>query len=1035
MSAIATIARARNAASAARVLGTLCAAICTAALAQTPTAAPNPSDIQEVVITGSRIAAPNQASASPTQVIDSRSIEATGRNDISDVLNQLPQIFNNDLGQDLGNRTSGLSSAAGVATADLRGLGPNRTLVLVDGRRLGVGSPNTAISSPAPDLDQIPLFMVDRVEIVTGGASSVYGSDAIAGVVNFILKKDFQGLQLDGQIGENWHSNHNGYAQAAVRDFGETPLTGTSRDGRNRNFSAIMGTDFADGHGNITAWVNFYHQDPVSSGQRDFGQCQLGGNSNNGTTIDSAVCVGSSNSNFFNPLSGPNANKAFSVFGTSFVPRGSDATTPPASYNSQTLIFMQRDDTRYLAGFNAHYDVRNWIRPYMQFSFMDDRTQQEVAPSALFRGSNPNNTSSGNYRVNCGNPFLSAQEIGILGCTPGQIAAADQLNPANQVEIEIGRRNVEGGNRVTDFQHTNYRAVVGAAGDISKAWTYDAYAQLYYTTYFSSADKYLNYDNIDNALLATTGAGGHPVCLSGGTNCAPYDIFADKGVTPAALAYLQTTGTQRGETTLRTYHVDVTGNLDDYGLTLPTAHQGIEVNLGAEHRNENVTLAPDAVEQSGQLAGFGSAVTPIDSSVSVSEEFIEVRVPLAQDKPLAKDLVFSPGFRRSDYSSSGVVNTYKLDLQWQPIEDVRVRASYQRAIRAPSIVELYNQALVGLIQLGNDPCAPSAPGLHDAPRSLTDCLHTVSPAQAAAFSAAYAAGSIPNSILGQLSQQTSGNPLLAPEKAKSYSAGFVFTPQAVPGLTGSIDWWDIKVDQVIGVIPANVILSKCLDSGDPTFCSQLVRQPNTFSLTGNSIATGGYIIQKTFNVGAAEVEGIDLQSSYKLMLPASLGTLRFAFNGSYLLKDTATPLPGEHTYDCVGLFGSTCQTVNPRWRHILSTTWATPINVEVGANWRFIGKVGYDGNDPDPTLMATGQATFGAYNDFDKTLPNISYVDLFAVWNTPFKGLTLRGGINNLLDKDPPLATFEITSGGAANAYSTYDSLGRQLYLAFTAKF
>jgi iron complex outermembrane receptor protein len=1035
MSPIDTIVRVRNARNAARVLGTLCAAICIPALAQTATTEPGSPDIQEVVVTGSRIAAPNQASASPIQVIDARSIEATGRNDISDVLNQLPQIFNNDLGQDLGNRTPGLSSAAGVATADLRGLGPNRTLVLIDGRRLGVGSPNTAIQSPAADLDQIPLFMVERVEVVTGGASSVYGSDAIGGVVNFILKKDFQGLQLDGQIGENWHDNHNRYAQAAVRDFGETPLAGTSRDGRNRNFSVIMGTDFADGRGNITAWLNFYHQDPVSSGQRDFGQCQLGANSNNGTTIDSAVCVGSSNSNFFNPLTGPKANNAFSVFGTSFVPRGADTTTPPASYNSQTFIFMQRDDTRYLAGFNAHYDVHDWVKPYLQFGFMDDRSDLEVAPSALFRGSNPNNTSTGNYHVNCGNPFLSAQQIGILGCTPGQIAATNQSNPANQVEIEIGRRNVEGGNRVNDFQHTNYRAVVGAAGDLGKAWTYDAYAQFYYTAYFSSADKYLNYANIDNALLATTDASGHPVCVSGGTNCVPYNIFADGGVTPAALAYLQTTGTQRGETTLRTYHVDVTGKLGDYGLTLPAARAGVAVNLGAEHRNENVTLAPDAVEQSGELSGFGSAVTPINSSVSVTEEFIEARIPVAQDKPFAKDLVFSPGFRRSDYSSSGVANTYKLDAQWQPLEDVRVRASYQRAIRAPSVVELYNQPLVGLLQLGNDPCAPSAPGLHDAPRSLADCLHTVSPAQAAAFSAAYAAGSIPNSILGQLSQQTSGNPLLTPEKAKSYSAGFVFTPQAVPGLTGSIDWWDIKVEQVIGVIPANVILSKCLDSGAPAFCSQLVRQPNTFSLTGNAIATGGFIIQKDFNVGTAEVAGIDLQGSYKRLLPAQLGTLRVTLNGSYLLKDSATALPGEHTYDCVGLFGSTCQTVNPRWRHILSTTWETPLDVDLGVNWRFIGKVGYDGNDPDPTLHATGQSTFGAYNEFDKSLPNISYFDLFAVWNTPFKGLTVRAGVNNILDKDPPLATFEITSGGAANTYSTYDSLGRQLYLAFTAKF
>jgi outer membrane receptor protein involved in Fe transport len=877
---------------------------------------------------------------------------------------------------------------------------------------------------------------VDRVEVVTGGASSVYGSDAIAGVINFILKKDFQGVQLDAQIGENWHNNHNGYAEAANRDAGETPLTGTSFDGHNRNLSAIFGTSFADGQGNVTGWLNYYHQDPVSSGERDFGQCQLAGNSNNGRTIDSAVCAGSSNSNFFNPLSGPNANNAFSVSGTSFVPRGSVATTPPASYNSQRYIFMQRDDSRYTAGFNAHYNLSDWVRPYAQLGFMDDRTHQEVAPAALFRAQNPNNTHSGNYYVNCGNPFLSAQENAILGCTAAQTAAVNQLDPANQVEIEIGRRNVEGGNRLNDFQHTNYRAVLGATGEITKAWSYDAYAQFYYTSYYGSVEKYLNYSNIDNALVVTTDPStGSPVCVAGGPSCVPYNIFADGGVTPAALAYLQTVGTQKGETTLRTYHGDITGQLGEYGVKLPTANDGVAINLGFEHRNENVTLSPDAIERSGQLSGFGSAVTPINSSVSVEEQFVEARVPLVQDKSFAKELILSPGFRRSDYSSSGSVNTYKFDVQWQPLDDIRVRASYQRAIRAPSIVELFNQPLVALIQLGSDPCAPSAPGLHDAQRSLADCLHTVSPAQAAAFQGAYAAGSIPNAILGQLSQQTSGNAALKPEKSKSYSAGFVFTPQAFPGLTGSIDWWDIKVEQEINVIPANVILSKCLDSGDPVFCSQLVRQPSTFSLTGNSNATGGYIVQQNFNIGTAEVEGIDLQSSYKFTLPANLGGIRLSLNGSYQLKNTTTPLPGEHTYNCVGLFGSTCQTVNPRWRHIVTSVWQTPLNVDVGANWRFIGKVGYDGNDPDSTLSRTGQTTFGAYNEFDKNLPNVSYLDLFGVWNTPLRGLTARGGINNLLDKDPPLATFEIVSGGGANSYSTYDSLGRQIYLAVTAKF
>src|SRR5579872_5849471 len=222
--------------------------------------------LQEVVVTGSRIAAPNLVSTSPIQVVTQKEIQTTGKTDISDIIMMLPQNFDNGLGQDLGNRTSGLSTPGGVATADLRGLGPTRTLVMVDGRRLGIGSPNTAITqSPAPDLDQIPTFLVERVEVVTGGASATYGSDAIAGVINFIMKKNFEGVQVDAQLGENWHENHDTIVQNLVQQFGYSPPTGTAKDGRNKSFDLLMGTNFADGKGNVTAFMSYRHADPVAS--------------------------------------------------------------------------------------------------------------------------------------------------------------------------------------------------------------------------------------------------------------------------------------------------------------------------------------------------------------------------------------------------------------------------------------------------------------------------------------------------------------------------------------------------------------------------------------------------------------------------------------------------------------------------------------------------------------------------------------------------------------------------------------------------
>ena len=992
------------------------------AFAQQPSPAVSaaPEAIQEIVVTGSRIASPNQVSTSPILVTTSQSIQVSGKTDITDIISQLPQVFINDLGQDLGNGTSGLTAAGGVATADLRGLGPSRTLVLIDGRRLGVGSPNTAIAEPAPDLDQIPVGLIDRVEVVTGGASAAYGSDAIAGVVNFIMKKNFEGFQVDGQMGENWHDNNDTFVQGLVRQFGDTPPTGTAKDGRNRNFDMLMGTNFADGKGNITAYLSYRHADPVESSQRDFGACQLGvpfPPTDAAGNIIGTACGGSTNSNWFQPTTGANAGTAYSVLGHGFVPWGTAATTPPAEYNSQPFISMTREDDRYNAAFMAHNEINEAFQPYAEFFFMDDKTHQSVAPAALFKDSNPlDPTGAGDYYVNCSNPLLSAQQQGIL-CTPAQVAA-DKANPGSAtVQVRIGRRNVEGGDRFTDFEHTNYRAVFGTKGDFADAWSYDAYGQYFYTKFTDSNQKYLNYEAITNALLVT-GTAANPKCISG-TGCVPYNIFSDGGVTQAALNYLYELGTAQGASTLRTLHADVTGKLGNYGITSPLANEGVAVNFGYEHRNDHEFLQPDSAEESGLLSGFGSAVAPIDASIAVSEEFLEVRAPLMQDKPGAKELLFDTGYRRSDYTTAGVTNTYKFEVQYAPIADYRFRASYDRAIRAPSVAELFTPPIVGLAAVGNDPCAPPITF------SLQQCenMHVTA--------AQYNSGSIPQGTAGQLSQQTSGNAALKPEQADTYTIGLNFAPSLIPHLTGSIDYYHITIKDEVGVIPYSVVLSNCADTGDPTYCSQIVRSPSTGSLTGNSNASGGYVIQQLYNLGTAINSGIDVQMNYKWELPPGAGGLSFALNGNYLLHNETQPLPGAATYDCAGLFGAICQTINPHWHHIFRTTWDTPWNVSASLTWRYIGSVSQDNNSSDPTLH---YAYWGVYDYYNARIPSFNYLDLEATWNIS-KSVQIRAGANNILDKDPPLLNSQLVAGGAANTYSTYDMFGRQLFVAFTAKF
>ncbi len=1010
------------------------------ALAQSPPdTKPQDTSVEEVIVTGSRIASPNATSTSPVLAVSHEDIQTSGKVDITDIIAQLPQNFTNDLGQDLGNRTPGLTTAGGVATADLRGLGPNRTLVLVNGRRLGIGSPYTFIQSPAPDLDQIPAALVERVEVLTGGASATYGSDAIAGVINFIMKKNFEGFQVDASLGGNWHDNHSTFTQDAQLAVGDTPLTGESTDGGTVSVNVMAGTSLADGRGNITAYFGYLKVDPVLSSDRDFGGCQL----NPTKDLKSAICFGSSNSNFFEPQTGPNAFNDYSVKGNSFIDFGSQDTTPPALFNSQPYIYMQRGDERYTAGFMGYLQMTDQFQVYTEFGFMNDRSHQEVAPAAAFAFSNPNDPISGNYNVNCSNPLLSQQQALTL-CTQAEIdadAAAIATGGAPvTANVAIGRRNIEGGGRSSDYEHTNYRAVLGGKGDLNAAWNYDAYAQYYYTTFFTTNDKYLNFTAIDQALLAKRDANGNIVCVSGG-RCVPWNIFSDGGVTDDQLNFLYLSGTGYGTTTLRTLHAEMSGQLGEYGIKLPTADEGVAVNFGYEHRNESVQFQPDAGLASGQLSGFGSAAVGIDNSVSVSEGFVEFRVPLVQEMKGVKDLVFDTAYRLSDYSSTGKADTYKFELQYAPVESLRLRGSWQRAVRSPTITELYNGSLVGLIQFGDDPCS-SPDNIAPAAASLAQCLHTVPASEQAAFTARYGNGSttnnIPKAVLGQLSQLSGGNPDLKNETATTYTIGLNITPTGLPGFNGSIDYYNIKVDDIVGVISPNVAMSTCLDTGDPLYCQLIVRQHNTGGLTGNTIEGGGYIIQQNLNVTGAKLDGIDMQAQYRLHLPKDTGQLVFGLNGAYLLSTDTTPLPGAHTYDCAGLYGSTCQTVNPRWRHNLRTTWATPWNFDMSLTWRFIGSVKLDNNDPDPTLNGSAHRdpNTGAplYKAFGAEFPTFSYFDLAGTWNAT-EDISVRLGINNILDKDPPLGTAEVVGGGAANTYSTYDAMGRQVFMSFTAKF
>jgi outer membrane receptor protein involved in Fe transport len=1008
------------------------------AAADAGAAAPS-TTVGEIVVTGSRIPQPNLTSVSPIVALGKQDFQLAGHTDVIDLLNTLPQNFQNNV-SDFSNTSNPLFGPGGVSTADLRGLGPQRTLVLVNGRRLGIGDANTGNNSPAPDLDQIPVPMIDHVEVVTGGASATYGSDALAGVVNFVLKKDFEGLQIDGTLGIDQHSQHNGLVQGAIRNaissgiVGPLQIPGDKWDGANQDASVIFGANAPDGKGNVTAYFQFHNAEPVKQGARDWSSCFLSASSapkkGLGPIAGTQSCSGSTNSNRFTPRgAGP-----LTVVGNSLLPWPQAFTTPRGIFNSPPFEYLSRGDTRYVAGYEAHYDFSKELQLYSEFNFMDDRTTVQIAPSGLFRGGNPFD-QFGDWQINCNNSFLSAQEATAIGCSGGDFAVIGNGTAASPEgalkEVQIGRRNIEGGPRQSYYEHFNYRVVGGVRGDIlDDVWHYDVYGSYYYTFLYQNNSNYLSNSRIGNALDVVS-VGGTPTCIGvltkAAPTCVPYNILQTGGVTQAALNYLTLAGSESGTVEEQIVEGDITGDLGKYGWKTPWATDGIGVSAGADWRRDNLNFIPDAIIGSGDLGGGAGVGEPVNAGIGLWEIYGEGRIPIIQDGPYAKLLQLDGGVRYSDYSGSlnakFTAVTYKAGLQWEPVEDFRLRASYQRATRAPSVIELFNPPTVTQASY-SDPCAGPAPP--------AGCANTFdsrfTPAQVAGF-----LGTIEQCPAKQCDASEGGNPTLQPETADTWSVGATFRPHWVSGLSLSVDWWDIMEYNFITAISQSTVVSECVQTGDPFFCRDLHRSLATGALFGPSnLTTGGFVNSIDQNLAAGQTMGIDIQGDYRLDLEDvgvhGYGSVSFALNGTYTLKNSTT-FPDVGTQDCAGLFGSECQTVNPRWRHNLRVTWNTPWNVLASLQWRYIGPVDLDSNQVSQPVLFNG-----LFDSFEAHLPAFNYLDLSAEWRVNTI-LTVRGGINNILDQDPPIVTQGVSGIGTPNTYPTYDLLGRQLFLSATARF
>lgn len=1000
---------------------------------------------EEIVVTGSRIPQANLESAAPVTVISSQDIKLQGTTKVEDMLNSLPSVY--------ASQASTLANGAdGTASVDLRGLGTTRTLALVNGRRLLPGDPSPTGGSAA-DINMIPAALLKSVEVLTGGASSTYGADAVSGVVNFKLDTDFTGFRVDGQYSFFQHNNRNKLTPALLDARGFGYPDGNVTDGGTVDVTAAFGAAFDDGRGHVVAYAGYRKANAVLQSKRDYSACVVQNTGGGAPNCGGSLTNSSGTAIVFDPT----LNTASSTVYT-FLPGGGFENTT-TRYNFAPTNHYQRPDERYTAGLFANYEINDSIKPYLEFMFMDDRTVAQIAPSGDF-----GNTLT----INCDNPLMSGAQHdvicaapnlinGYIGTFPTAVAAGYNPNPAappidfvdsqgnvyQQGFMQLLRRNVEGGPRLSDLQHTNFRSVFGSKGNLGNAWTYDAYYQYGRSNYSQVYSNEFSVARLTRALNAFTddrpgsATFGQVVCRSvidgSDPSCVPFNVFGGAGaVTPEQIAYLSATGFQKGHTSEQVANASFTGRLGEYGFKTPWAEDGVAVNVGFEWRKESLELKTDNAFQTGDLTGQGGATLPLSGNFRVYEFFGETRVPLVQDS-FFYDLTFSGGYRRSSYKTSADrkydTDTYKLALEFAPIRDIRLRGSYNRAVRAPNIQELFATPTVGL-NGASDPCA-------GAPITATNygCL-------AQGFTVGQGTTANP---AGQYNGLIGGNPDLTPEKATTKTVGIVLQPSFLPRFSLTVDYFDIKLKDAIQPPAQDAILKDCVLNATatvtPVSCG-LIHRDAAGSLW---LTPGGYVDNIPTNQGQVRTKGIEVNSAYSRPI-GDAGTLSFSFIGTYLDKYQVNNGITE-VYDCAGYYGPVCSAggttaggaMLPKWRHKMRTSFQMSNGIGLSLQWRYIGKVSAE-------TLDDSQSLHGDYN-FNPGL-HIKAQSYFDLATTVSIGdhYTFRLGANNILDKQPPL----VTSGSAirdgsnlcptgpcnGNTYpATYDALGRYIYASVTLDF
>lgn len=967
------------------------------------------SQVEEVIITGTRIRQPGLQSSSPITSVTLEEIEYQQEIEIEKILREMPSTLPGD-GQNVNNGT------AGRATINLRGLGSGRNLVLLNGRRITPSS-----TSGVVDTQTIPTSLIERIDIITGGASAVYGSDAIAGAVNIVTKQNFEGVDL--QI---------------------TNSTTGDRDADTDHISLTLGSNLEGGRGNVAINLSWSEREALLLGQRPLGR--LGIQTEDGSNLDSylsgetaqlspiegctapdAVAYGGSWTSMPTriQLAGPGAvgqflNDRTLYTGDAGIGLGRDGTRNGCNrFNFNPYNFYRTPQVRYNAFFTGNFEFNENLDIYSSMEYSNITVDQQVAPSGIFFST---------FNVPLFNPFFSEQALDEIltvaneGITNGTLMAGGQgdnwndvngngvVDQEDWVRMVFGRRTLELGPRTSEIDTEHFMLVAGFRGAMLGDWNYDVSFQYGESNRLSVRDGYTNLTNIQNALETRDGES----CLGGDSTCVPLDIMGGYGtITPEMASYA------RAIAMLRTKYDQTIGQVVFDGpvsaVQLPTASTPLALSLGFETRDEFGSVDPDeCLKQAPRSCqgGAGGNVLPIAGGYKVDEFFMEGLLPLADGMDFVEALNFEFGYRDSEYNNVGNVGTWKAGLNWTINNSLLVRVMQQQATRAPNVGELFSPLTSGLGNAAVDPCSVANAGNIDA-RLHALCVSTgMLPAQV---------GTAANIVSGQIDLQTGSDPDNPPdaETADTFTAGFVWTPSVdsdlIDSLTFSLDYYDIYVEDVIGTFSEQEVLDQCYVLGQADACSKIIRE--------NGTLRGGGVQLFTTNLEYLQAEGYEFGFNVGLDLE-NAGQLRLSGIVNKYVTQESLSSPTVPLIECTGYYSTNCNP-RPELRWTNRATWQLG-DITASLQWRHLGEI-----------VVEPAVADGFFEQFKK-IEAYDYLDLYISYSLWDERVRFSLGVDNLTEEAPPIVGGEAasTSWNSGNTFpSHYDILGRVYTAGFRMTF